>query len=195
MLIKRHLFKDPNTEKVEVVFEYPPDLASPTLRGYFDCTLVTQELMRIPILVVPNEYLTFANEYEMDDCMYADFQYLEHKRKVSEDKADNDEYNRRMKQVRELFGIGTTHKRSCKTIFFTGPKPIFKKTFTDDWVYREVPNTLCLEHQGHFQTIDSLSLKGLNDVFLTGAFNYAGIVMENTQCKITISNAQCRFAS
>jgi len=191
MLIKRHLLKDPRTEKVETVFEYPPDLASPTIRPNKDCTLVTRELMRIPILVVPNEYLIQGDGYELDDAMYASFEFLNIHTADAKEKADDAEYNKRVGKVQELFAVGTLHKRSCKTMFFTGPKPVYKQTFTDNWVWRE-QGILALENRGHFRTIESLSLKGLNDVFITGTFECGDVVMADTQCKITISVGQSK---
>lgn len=62
MTLKMFLLKDPKTGKIEEVYDYPDCLASPAIR-YAGCQLVSREPLRIPILIVPNEYLT-----EMENC-------------------------------------------------------------------------------------------------------------------------------
>ena len=190
MLIKRFIFRDPITDKSETVYEYPQCLASITLRYYSGCTLVTKELMRIPILVVPDEYLIGDDGYELDDVLYANLTYYAHFQKIREEKFKNKVFDSKIQRVKELFGIGSSHLRRCKTMFFTGPKAVYKLSFDENWIYGD-SQTLKLEKWGHFKTIDSLSCKGLNDVFITGTFVCAntGDEMENTQCKITVSTA------
>ena len=190
MLIKRFIFKDPITDKSETVYEYPECLASVTLRYYSGCTLVTKELMRIPILVVPNEYLVDTGGREIDRSAYADLKYYSYHRDIQEKKFQNAVFDDKIQRVKELFGIGSSHLRRCKTMFFTGPKAVYKLSFDENWIYGD-SQILKLEKWGHFKTIDSLSCKGLNDVFITGIFVCAntGDEMENTQCKITVSTA------
>ena len=180
------LLKDPRTGKIEEVYDYPTCLASPILI-YRNCQLVTREPLRIPILIVPNEYLT-----KMENCRattehtYASLEYVDYFIKDQKDKAEDAEYANRMHQVQTLFSMGS---RICshKTMFFTGPKVVYKKSFTDKWVWKQ-EGILCLTNVGHYATIKSLSLKGVNDVFITGTFKCGEEVLENTQCKISISN-------
>lgn len=186
MLIKRYLFKDPKTDKVDVVFEYPDSLASPALIAGKGYTLVTRELLRLPILVMPDDYLMISDGYELDDCMYASFEYRNLYESAAKEVADGKKYDSKLQQVADLFSMGVNHKHTCKTMFFTGPKFVYKQTFEDDWTWMQ-HGILVLQSRGHFRTIDSLSLKGLNDVFITGTFECGDDVVENTQCKITLS--------
>lgn len=186
MLLKKFILKDPRTGKLEEVFDYPECLASPTLRTR-GCRLVSREPLRIPILVVPNQYLT-----EMDgqrttaESIYASFEYVQHFLGDKKETEDTEEYNRRVNGVQDIFAMGTAHKRSCQTMFFTGPKVVYKKKFTDNWVWLD-QDILALEHRGHFRTIESLKLSGINDVFITGTFECGEEVKDNTQCKISVS--------
>jgi hypothetical protein len=187
-MVKIYLLKDPRTGKFEEVFEYPIDLASPTIR-FKGVKLVTRELLKTPILVVPDEYLTEKSGYgATTDPWYASFEYLDYRDGVVKAERDKQVYEGKVSRVQDIFAYGTMHKRSCKTIFFTGPKKVYKQTFSDNWAWREY-GVLAAEHCGHFRTIESLSLKGINDVFITGTFECAldGEVVENTQCKITVS--------
>lgn len=190
-MVKIYILKDPRKDTTEEVFEYPIDLASPTIR-FRGVKLVTRELLKTPILVVPDEYLT-----EMEGCgattdpMYASFEYLDYRDGVVKAEKDKQQYDGKVSRVQEIFAMGTIHKRSCKTIFFTGPKRVYKRTFADNWGWKDY-GILAAEHCGHFRTIESLSLKGINDVFITGTFESDGEVVENTQCKITVSVGQCK---
>ena len=185
-MVKIYLLKDPRSGKFEEVFEYPIDLASPTLR-FGGVKLVTRELLKTPILVVPDEYLTEKSGYgATTDPFYASFEYLDYRDGVVKAEKDKQQYDGKVTRVQEIFANGTAHKRSCKTMFFTGPKKVYKQTFTDNWVWKE-EGILALGIRGHFHTIQSLSLKGINDVFITGKFECEGEVVENTQCKITVA--------
>jgi len=185
-MLSLYLLKDPRSGKIEQVYKYPEDLASPMLR-LSSCILVTKQLLTPPIFVVPKEYLT-----EMDgqgittDPWYASFEYLDYKDKELRKQGALSEYDSRMNRVKEIFSMGTYHKRSCKTIFFTGPKPVYKCSFVDNWGWKDC-GILCLTNIGTYRTIESLSLKGMNEVFINGIFECGDEVMKDTQCKITVS--------
>ncbi len=185
-MVKIYFLKDPRTKISEEVYEYPTDLASPILR-FHGVKLVTRELLKTPILVVPDEYLTERSGCgATTDPWYASFEYLDYRDGIVKAEKDKQQYDSKVTRVQEIFANGTSHKRSCKTMFFTGPKKVYKQTLTDNWVWMEA-GILALGTCGHFHIIESLSLKGINDVFITGKFECNGEVVENTQCKITIA--------
>lgn len=187
MFIQKYMLKDPRDGKFTEVFHYPGDLASPTIRDS-RCILVSRELLRPPIMVVPKEYLTAMDgRGEILDSTYADLSLLTHFTDEIASGIKKDKFDSNIEQVKSIFALGTAHKRFCKTMFFTGPKNVYKKTLMDDWQWTD-KEVLTLMNWGHFRTIDSLSLKGVNDVFITGTFVAEGDIVKNTQCKITVSN-------
>lgn len=123
---------------------------------------------------------------ETTESIYASFEFLDYRDAVADQAARKQKYDGKVSKVQDIFAIGTMHKRSCKTMFFTGPKPVYKQTFEDNWVWKD-EGILVLEHRGHFRTIESLSLKGISDVFITGTFECGEEVMPNTQCRITLT--------
>lgn len=186
MLIKKYILKNPLTQQVEEVYEYPSCLASPML-DRSDCYLVSRTPLTIPILVVPKAYIReIQGEGLLYDSMYGDLSLLNHW--LSDEKAREkaEFHDDKLNQVKEMFRMGTFHKRKCKTMFFTGPKLVYKNTFEDNWVWLDY-GVLSLTNRGCFRTIESLSLKGINEVFITGTFECEGEVVENTQCKIQLS--------
>jgi len=188
MLLKLFLLKDPRSGKIEQVFEYPECLASPTLRTR-DCRLVSREPFRIPILVVPNDYLTEMDGQGLgDDVLYASMEYVDYYLGNIKAEKKQQEYDSKIEKVKELFSPGVNHRHHTKTMFFTGPKAVYKKTFENEWVFSQMTGNLSLTNVGYFRSIDSLSLKGINDVFITGTFECGGEVLENTQCKISMLN-------
>lgn len=188
MLLKKFILKDPRTGKLEEVFDYPECLASPTLRSR-DCQLVTREPLRIPILVVPHDYLVeMDGQGETTESIYASFELRDYRDEVATQQVKQQKYDSKLSKVQDIFSISTMHKRSCITMFFTGPKPVYKQSFTDNWVWKD-EGILVLTNRGHYRTIESLSLKGINDVFITGTFECGDEVMPNTQCKIIVANA------
>lgn len=185
MTLRKYILKDPRNAKTEEVYLYPEQLASPWMRSS-TWTLVSKELLRIPILIVPNEYLTAKEEWEMGESTYVNMEYVDYARKVAEETGKQNKHDGRMQQVKEMFSLGTSHLRTCKTMFFTGPKLVYKKSFDNNWVYKN-NDTFALENIGFYRSIESLSVKGIGDVFIKGAFECGNSVMEDTQCKITVS--------
>lgn len=185
MILKKFVFKSPLHDVAEEVYEYPDFLASPMLR-LGDCILVSRLPMTLPIIVAPKNYLRDLGEGYSFNCQYADLTYINHWDSEVKTQIENKKQDDKMERVKEMFAIGTAHKRRCKTIFFTGPKPVYKQTFVDNWVWLET-NVLALTNIGCYRNIDSLSLKGINEVFISGEFECEGEVLKNTQCKITLS--------
>ena len=187
MLLKKYILQDPRKpDTYEELYEYPDCLASPTIKRD-DCVLVSRVPLQIPILVLPKAYIkSIPNEGLLMDMMYADLSLLQYY--FDDEKAQQKKvhYDQKLNQVQQMFAIGTMHKRSCKTMFFTGPKAVYKKSFEDNWVWLE-QGILSLTNRGHYRTIDSLKLSGINEVFIGGTFECNGEVLENTQCKITVS--------
>jgi hypothetical protein len=133
-MYKIYILNDPITGKTEQVYQYPEDLASPTLRGY-DCILVTKQLLIPPIYVVPKEYLTeVTNSGIIPHPVYASFKYLDFKNEILKEQDKQNEYNLQMAKLKGIFNKETYFKRSCITQFFTGPKKVYKQTFVDTWV-------------------------------------------------------------
>lgn len=187
MLLKKFILKDPRTGKLEEVFDYPECLASPTLRSR-DCQLVTREPLRIPILVVPHDYLVeMDGQGETAESIYASFELRDYRDEVADQAARKQKYDNKVTKVQEIFSFGTAHRRSCKTTFFTGPKPVYKQSFDGNWVWLE-QGILALTNVGHYRTIESLKISGVNDVFITGTFECGDEVKDNTQCKISVCN-------
>lgn len=186
MLLKKFMLKDPRNESFTEVYEYPECLASPTLKRS-DCVLVSKVPMQIPIIVAPKAYLKeFHNEGLLMDMLYGDLTYLNLYFEDEKARSEQHDFDDKVNQVKEIFSMGTFHKRSCQTFFFTGPKAVYKQKFSDVWVWLE-QGVLSLANRGHFRTIESLSLKGINEVFITGTFECGEEVLPNTQCKITVS--------
>lgn len=120
------------------------------------------------------------------DFPYADLTYLQKYFEDEKAQKEKQHYDDKIDQVKQIFAMGTFHKRSCKTMFFTGPKPVYKQTFTDNWVWLE-QGTLSLTNRGAYRTIESLKLSNIGEVFITGTFECQGEVLPNTQCKISVS--------
>lgn len=187
MLLKKYILQDPRTPGTyEEVYDYPECLASPTIKRD-DCVLASREPLRIPILVIPKAYIkSIPNEGVLLDMPYAEMALLEYYFTDEKARQEKEHYDTKMDSVRRMFAMGRMHQRSCKTMFFTGPKPVYKQTFTDNWVWLE-QGILSLTNRGHYRTIESLKLSGINEVFIGGTFECCGEVLENTQCKITVS--------
>lgn len=187
MFIKKYILQDPRTPgSSEEVYDYPECLASPTIQRD-DCVLASRIPLQIPILVLPKAYIkTVPGEGLLMDMLYADLAILNYY--LTDEKALRQEkhYDDKIDRVKQMFSIGTMHRRSCKTTFFTGPKSVYKKSFDDNWVWLE-NGILSLTNRGYFATIDSLSLNGFNEVFIAGSFECGDEVITNTQSKITVS--------
>jgi len=187
MRLKIYELRDPRTDKVEMVFAYPTSLASSVVFRN-NATLVSREPLRIPILVVPNDYLTeLTNLRESTEFMYAQLDLYDHWVALKEKQQDQAKYNSKLAQLKTIFGDGITRTYNFKTTFFTGPKSVYKRTFTDAWMNLSA-DRYGLLNVGLFRTIDDLSIKGINELFLTGTFECGDEVVENTQCKVTFTN-------
>ena len=192
MRLEMYHFKNPISRVEETVYEYPLELATLTLQFRTYARLVTREPMMFPILVVPPEYLEKIPNHlkSTSEVFYASLEFADYKEEQEIKKEKQDQHDSKIDRVRELFSVGTAHLRSCKSFFFTGPVAVYKKSFTENWVYNNETGKLTLGTHGYFDTIDSLSLKGLNDVFITGLFVYSEKdKMLNTQVKITVARA------
>lgn len=186
MLLKKFILLSPPAEKIEEVYEYPECLASSTIHRS-DCVLASRTPLSPPILVLPKAYIkTVHNEGVLLDFPYADLTFLQKYFEDEEAQKKKQHYDSKVNQVQEIFSMGTFHKRKCKTMFFTGPKPVYKQTFDDNWVWLE-QGILSLTNRGHYRTIESLKLSGIGEVFITGTFECGPEVLPNTQCKISVS--------
>jgi hypothetical protein len=186
MLLKKYVLKSPLNDIAEEVYEYPTDLASPILRRS-DCVLVSRLPLQIPIIVAPKEYIrNIPNEGVLLDMPYGDMTLLNHWLADEKAREKREFHDDKMEIMKEMFSTGTFHLRQCKTNFFTGPKLVYKKTLTDNWVWLDY-GVLSLTNWGLFRNIESLSVKGTSEIFITGTFESGGEVVENTQCKIVVS--------
>ena len=184
MRLKVYILIDPRTKKVEQVYEYPSCLASPGLLRP-NSILVSREPLRIPILVVPKEYLEEkSGELESSETIYGDFDLYDYWYGLKKEEHEAAVVNNKIEQLQTMFSSPIPSLYSCKTIFFTGPKEIYKQTFNDHWVY-DTAGRFILVNIGLFRTIEDLSFKGPNDIFIKGTFEFGDTVKPDTQCKIT----------
>jgi hypothetical protein len=152
--------------------------------------LVSREPLRIPILIVPNEYLTdHPTERESTNLTYGDSVLYDYWLDLVEKGVKAEKKNNKLGQLEQMFSAPTCLNYTFKTTFFTGPKLVYKQTFTDMWAYTDA-DQFVLENRGLFRTIENLSFKGPNELFITGTFEVMSddiggfIVQDNTQCKI-----------
>lgn len=185
MRLKIYDLKEPRSGIVDIVYEYPQCLASPTLIRN-NATLVSKEPLRIPIFVVPNEYLTErSDERASSEFLYASFDLIDYFDEQANKKDKQEKYDDKVEKLKSLFAVGDSHKKITSTTFFTGPKEVYKKTYADVWAWSE--DKLKLGEIGYYESIENLSLKGLNEVFLKGTFKCGEVTQRDTQCKITLS--------
>ena len=189
MRLRIYILTDPRTGKEEQVYEYPTCLASPILLRN-DTTLVTREPLRIPIIIAPNEYLAdHPNLRESSEIMYGLCDLYDYWQDQIEKGVKAEKKNNKLDQLQRMFSPPICLSYLCKTTFFTGPKAVYKQTFDDMWAYKET-QVFALANRGQFRTIENLSFKGPNEIFVTGTFevpddSIGGFdVQENTQCKI-----------
>lgn len=187
MRLRIYILTDPRTRKIEQVYEYPSCLASPILLRN-GATLVSREPMRIPILIVPNEYLTEREGMrESADLTYGDPELYDYWLDLKEKGIKEEKKSNKLEQLQKMFSPPHTLQYSFKTMFFTGPKDVYKQTFEDKWAYTGA-DQFVLENRGLFRTVENLSFKGPNEIFITGTFECfcdgGAVVKENTQCKI-----------
>jgi hypothetical protein len=188
MRLQKYNFNNPKTGLSEDVYEYPSHLASPTCQ-FQNCTLVSRELVRIPILVVPNDYLEkVVGEVATVDVCYASFEFQEYYETDAEVRGKKQQFDDKIHKLQSLFSNGTRHQRLTKTTFFTGPKSIYKKVLDNAWYWAD-SQKLVLNDIGHFQSVTSLSIKNDNEVFITGVFECGSETIENTQCRIVLSRS------
>lgn len=185
MRLQKYKFNNPKTGLVEDVYEYPLHLASPAYQ-YPNCTLVSRELVRIPILVIPNEYLDkISGEVATTDVYYASIEFQEYYETDAKVKVKKQQFDDKIDKLQCLFSNGTLHQRLTKTTFFTGPKSIYKKILENSWYWSD-KNNLILTDIGYFKSVISLSIKNDNEIFITGTFECDSETVENTQCKIVL---------
>lgn len=186
MRLKIYELKDPRNNAAEDVYEYPSDLTSPVVLRR-DCTLVSRQPLQIPILIVPTEYLTEkSDQRESVEHMFALVDLYDYWMEIKAAQNSQKKLNDKLSHLKEIFANGLNSQYSYITTFFTGPKPVYKQTFADDWTYNSLDQAI-LMHRGLFRTIDDLSVKGVNELFLKGTFECGDLVQENTQCKITFT--------
>lgn len=188
MRLQKYRFNNPKTGIVEDVYEYPSHLVSPTYQ-YPNCVLVSREPIRIPILVIPNDYLEkVSGEVASADVFYASFEFQEYYETDTKVTVKKQQFDDKIQKLQSLFSVGTLHQRLTKTTFFTGPKSIYKKILDNTWYWAET-QVLVLTDIGRFKSVSSLSIKNDNEIFLAGTFECGLESVENTQCKIVVSRS------
>lgn len=186
MQLKIYELKDPINGGVSTVFEYPSCLVSP-MYAFRECTLVSKEPLKIPIIIAPDIYLTEKKDQrEGMDVAYVYMELWHHWQDELEKNRDSEKKSDRLAALRSSFpNLIVSSQLDQDTMFFTGPKLVYKRTFKEKWSW-VAGDRFALTGIGLFRTIESLSLKSPNEMFVTGTFECGDEVVGNTQCKIII---------